>query len=127
MTEAEADALKMLPKLTEAAEAPMLTDMREGALKKIEVLIKTAKKAHKRLEILLEELQLMDFEGGAVNRIILGVMDMVVEMTDEELRNMPASEADAFKMLSTMVEAAEEPMEMKTRERESAQDVVRNA
>ena len=105
----------------------MTTEMREGALKTIDGSLKTAEESHKRLEILLEELQLMDFEGGAVNRIILGVMDMVVEMTDEELRNMPASEADAFKMLSTMVEAAEEPMEMKTRERESAQDVVRNA
>ena len=32
MIEAEADALKILSKMTKAAEAPMETDMREGAL-----------------------------------------------------------------------------------------------
>ena len=32
MTEAEADSLKILSKTTEAAEAPMATEMREGAL-----------------------------------------------------------------------------------------------
>ena len=35
MTEAEADALKMLIKMAEAAEAPMPTEMREGELKTI--------------------------------------------------------------------------------------------
>ena len=41
---------------------------------------------------------------------------MVVETTEEEWLNMTAAEADALKMLSTMAEAAEEPMTMETRE-----------
>ena len=63
MTAAEADALKMLSKTTEveeAAEAPMSTETREGALK-------TAAEAHKRLKIVSEELKLMESEAGAAN------------------------------------------------------------
>ena len=66
MTEEEGDAIKMLSKTTEAAEAPMPTEVRAGALMKLEGYLKTAEEAHKRLEILLEELKLMEFEAGAV-------------------------------------------------------------
>ena len=66
---------------------------------------------------MLEELKLMEFESGSVNRIILGAVEMVAETMEEESRNMTAAEADALKMLSTMAEAAEEPMTMETRER----------
>ena len=66
MTEAEADALKMLSKVTETEKSPMPTETREGVLKTIEKSLKTAVEAHKRLEILLEELKLIDFESGAV-------------------------------------------------------------
>ena len=41
---------------------------------------------------------------------------MVAEMTEEESHNITAAEADAFKMLSTMEEAAEAPMTVETRE-----------
>ena len=61
MTEAEADALKMLSKMTEAAEAPMPTEMRVRTLKRIDGSIKTAEEAHQRLDMLLEELKLMEF------------------------------------------------------------------
>ena len=86
-------------------------------LTKIEGSLKTAEESHKRLEMLLEELKLMEFESRSVNQIILGVVDMVAETTEEELRNMTAAEADAFKMLSTMTEAAEEPMKMEMSDR----------
>ena len=66
MTEAEADALKMLSKMTEAAEGTMMTEVRAGALMKLEGYLKTAEEAHKRLEILLEKLKLMESEAGAV-------------------------------------------------------------
>ena len=59
----------------------------------------------------------MEFEDGAVNRIILGAVEMVAETMEEESRNMKAAEADASKMLSTMEEAAEEPKTTETRER----------
>ena len=67
MTEAEADALKMLSKTTEAAEAPMPTETREGAPK-------TAAEAHKRSETVSEELKFMESESGAANRIVQGVL-----------------------------------------------------
>ena len=41
---------------------------------------------------------------------------MVAETTEEESRNMTVAEADAFKMLSMMAEAAEVIMTMETRE-----------
>ena len=107
----------MLSKIMEAAEAPMTKEMREGELKTIEVSLKTAEESNKRLEMFLEELKLMEFEAGSANRIILGAVDMVTEMTEEELRNRTAVQADAFKILSTMAEAAEVPMPMETRER----------
>ena len=58
MTVAEADALKMLPKTKEAAEAPMPMETWEGALN-------TAAEAYKRFEMMSEELKLMDSEAGA--------------------------------------------------------------
>ena len=116
MTEGEAVTLKMLSKTTEAEEAPMPTETREVALKNTEVVLKNVAEMHKKLEMLLEELKLMEFESRSVNQIILGVVDMVAETTEEESRNMTAAEADALKMLSTMAEAAEEPMAMETRE-----------
>ena len=116
MTVAEADALNMQSKMMEAAAAPMPTEMREGALMKIEGSLKTVAESHKRLEMLLEELKLMEFESRSVNQIILGVVDMVAETTEEESRNMTVAEADAFKMLSMMAEAAEVIMTMETRE-----------
>ena len=61
MTEAEADALKMLSKLTEAAETPMRTEMRVRVLKTIEGSLKTAEEAYKKFDMLLEELKLMEF------------------------------------------------------------------
>ena len=106
MTAAEADALKMLSKTTEEAEAPISTETLEGALKIVA-------EAHKRLEMVLEELNLMDYEAGAANQIIQGVVEMVAATKEEELHKMVAAEADAFKMLSTMAEAAEAPMPMR--------------
>ena len=67
MTEAEAEALKMLSKTTEAAEETMPTETREGALKKREGVLKTVAEAHKRLEMVPEELKLMESEAGTVN------------------------------------------------------------
>ena len=61
MTEAEADALKILSKLTEAAEATILTEMRVRALKTIKGSLKTAEEAYKKFDMLLEELKLMEF------------------------------------------------------------------
>ena len=67
MTEAETDALKMISKSKSAAEAPEPTDTREGALKTTEGVLNMVEEAHKRLEIVLEELKLMDSEASAVN------------------------------------------------------------
>ena len=74
MTVAGVDALKMLSKTTEAAEAPMPTETREGALK-------IAAEAHKMLEMVSEELKLMDFESNFTNRIIQGFAEMVAATT----------------------------------------------
>ena len=71
---------------------------------------------HKRLEMVLEELKFMESEAGTTNQIIQGVVEMAVATTKEESRNMTATEADAFKMLSTMAEVTEAPMSRKTRE-----------
>ena len=54
-------------KKTESAEAPMLTETREGSLKKRKGVLKTVAEAHKRLEMLSEELKLMESEAGTVN------------------------------------------------------------
>ena len=67
--------------------------------------------------MLLEKLKLIEFETGAVNRIVLGAVEIVAEKMEEESRNMTAAEADEFKMLSTMAEAAEAPTTIETRER----------
>ena len=67
MTEAETDALKMISKSKASAEAPVPTDTREGALKTTEGVLNMVEEAHKRLEIVLEELKLMDSEASAVN------------------------------------------------------------
>ena len=58
----------------------------------------------------------MEYEAGAFNRIIVGVVDMVAATTEEELCKMTAAEADAFKMLSKMAETEEAPMNIVTRE-----------
>ena len=58
----------------------------------------------------------MESEAGTSNQTIQGVVDMVVAMMEEESRNMTAAEADAFKMMSTMAEAAEARMTIETRE-----------
>ena len=50
----------MLSKMIEAVEVPMLKETREGALK-------TAMEAHKRLEMVSEDLTLMESEAGATN------------------------------------------------------------
>ena len=75
MTAEEADALKMLSKTTEAAEAAITMETWEGALK-------TASEANNRLQMVLEELKLMEYEAGATNRIIKSVVDMVAAMTE---------------------------------------------
>ena len=72
--------------------------------------------AHKRLEMVSEELKLMEYEAGTINRIIQGVVEMVAATMEEELCKMTSAEADVLKMLSTMAEAAEAPMTMDTRE-----------
>ena len=73
-TVTKADALKMMSK---TAEAPMPTETWEGDLK-------TAAEAHKRLDMVSEELKLMDYVAGATNRIIQGVVEMFVSKTEEE-------------------------------------------
>ena len=93
----------MLSKIMEAEEAPMLTETIEGALK-------TAEEAHKRLDMVLEELKFMDSEAGTNNQIIQGFVEIVAETTEDELLKIKAAEADALKMLSAMEEAAEAPM-----------------
>ena len=115
MTEAEADAIKILPKTTEAAEAPMLTETREGALKNREGMLKTVAEVYKRLEMVSEKLKLMEYEAGTINRIIQGVVEMVAATMEEELCKMTSAEADVLKMLSTMAEAAEVPVMTDTR------------
>ena len=75
MTAEEEDALNMLLKTTEAAEAATTTKTWEGALK-------TASEANNRLQMVLEELKLMEYEAGATNRIIKSVVDMVAAMTE---------------------------------------------
>ena len=97
------DTLKMLSKMTNAAEALMPTETREGAIKK-------AVEAHKRLDMVLEELKFMDSEAGTNNQIIQGFVEIVAETTEDELLKIKAAEADALKMLSAMAEAAEAPM-----------------
>ena len=42
-----------------------------------------ATEAHKTLEMVLEELNLMESEAGAVNKIIQCVVEMVAEMTKD--------------------------------------------
>ena len=66
----------MMSKIIEAVEALMPTETREGALK-------TAVEVHKRLEMVLEELMLMEFESGTNNQIIQGVVEMVAETTED--------------------------------------------
>ena len=79
-------------------------------------MIKTVSEAHKRLEMVSEELKLMEYESSTVNRIIQGVVDMVAATMEEESRNMTSAEADALKMLSTMAEPEESPMTKERRE-----------
>ena len=116
MKEAEADAIKMLSKTTEAVEAPMPTETREGAINTKEGFLKTAAEAHKRLDMVSEELNLMESESGVFNRIIQGVVETVAEITEERSGKMKTLEADAFKMMSTMEEAAEVPTTRDMRE-----------
>ena len=66
MTAMEADVLKMLSKIMEAAEAPMMTETREGSLKTVE-------EAHKSLDMVSEELKLMEYEA----RNILSIAKVV--------------------------------------------------
>ena len=63
-----------------------------------------------------EELKLVESEAGTAYLIVRVFKEMVASTTEEVLLNMTAAEADAFKMLSTMLEAAESPMPMETRE-----------
>ena len=58
MTAEEADAFKMLSKTTEAAEAPMPTDTRDGALKMVA-------EAPKTLETEAGYLNLMELEASS--------------------------------------------------------------
>ena len=76
MTATEADVLKMPSKMMEAAELPMLTETREGALK-------TAEEAHNRLEMVSKELKLMESKSDSANQIIQGVLEMVASMMEE--------------------------------------------
>ena len=84
MKEAEADAIKMLSKTTEAEEAPMPTETREVALKNTEVVLKNVAEMHKKLEMLLEELKLVESEACTVNRIFQGVVGIVAATMEEE-------------------------------------------
>ena len=59
MTATEADVLKMPSKMMEAAELPMLTETREGALKMVA-------EAPKKLETEAGELNLMESEAGVI-------------------------------------------------------------
>ena len=70
--------------MTEAAEFPMLMETREGAFKTREGALKTAEEVHKRFELVSEEFKLMDSEARAFNKIIQGVVEMVLEMTEDE-------------------------------------------
>ena len=72
--------------------------MREGVLK-------TTAEAHKRLEMVYEELKLMESESGTANRIIQGVVEMAAATTEEESRNITVAEADTLKILSMMAGA----------------------
>ena len=45
----------------------MPTETREGAFKKKEGVLKTLAEAHKRLDMVLEELKFMESEAGTVN------------------------------------------------------------
>ena len=94
-------------------------------IKNIEVVLKTAAEAHKRLEVVPEELKFMESEADTVNRIFQGVVEMVTSTMEEESCNITSAEADALKMLSTMEEAEEEPMN--TEKREGALKMVSEA
>ena len=66
--------------------------------------------------MLLGELKLMYSGAGADNRIFQYVVGMVVAKTEDELRKITAAEADAFKMLSKITEAAEVTIPVETKE-----------
>ena len=61
MTAAEADVLKMLSTIAEAAEEPMTMETRERVLKMLE-------ETHKNLDTTVGELNLMESEAGATMR-----------------------------------------------------------
>ena len=58
---------------------------------------------------------MIESEACAANRIILGVVEMVVATTEEESRKIIEAKADAFKMLSIMAKVAEFSMPTETR------------
>ena len=70
-------------------------------------MLKTVAEAHKMLEMVSEQLKLIESESGAVNQIIQGVIDMVAAAMEEDTCKMILEEADALKIMSTMVEAIE--------------------
>ena len=86
MTEAEADALNILSKIMESEEAPIPTETREGSL--------------------------MKREGAPWRNIFVAyaVAEVAKENPKKAAKNMTEAEADALKILSKTMEAAEAAM-----------------
>ena len=96
MTSAEADALKILSMMAEAAEAPMMTETREGALTMVS-------EAPNKLDTTEVELNLTESEAGATE---WGWGDFVIQYAVAEVAKEKSNFRDKYKTTAEVPNSA---------------------